>query len=72
MGSTVFETERASLHPDEFQVDKGEGQPLLLEADVVLLAFGSRPRHPPEIPINDPDVHDAENGKPSHAHRSPT
>jgi NAD(P) transhydrogenase len=58
--------------PGRVQVDKVEGQPLLLEADVVLLAFGSRPRHPPEIPINDPDVEDAENGKPSHAHPSPT
>jgi pyruvate/2-oxoglutarate dehydrogenase complex dihydrolipoamide dehydrogenase (E3) component len=72
MGSTVFETERASIHPDESRFIKGEGQALLLEADVVLLACGSRPRHPPEIPINDPDVHDAENGKPSHAHLSPT
>jgi NAD(P) transhydrogenase len=58
--------------PGRVQVDKGEGQPLLLEADVVLLAFGSRPRHPPEIPINYPDVEDAENGKPSRAHPSPT
>jgi hypothetical protein len=38
MGSTVFETEGLDS-PGRFQVDKGEGQALLLEADVVLLAF---------------------------------
>jgi NAD(P) transhydrogenase len=43
------------------EVDKGVGEHLLLETDVVLLASGSRPRHPPEIPMDDPDVHDAEN-----------
>jgi NAD(P) transhydrogenase len=31
-----------------------------LEARVVLLATGSRPYHPPDVPFDDPDVHDSE------------
>jgi NAD(P) transhydrogenase len=43
------------------EVDKVEGgEQVVLEADVVLLATGSRPRHPPGIPMDDPDVHDSE------------
>jgi Pyridine nucleotide-disulphide oxidoreductase len=43
------------------EVDKVEGgEEVVLEADVVLLATGSRPRHPPGIPMDDPDVHDSE------------
>jgi hypothetical protein len=59
MGSTVFETEGLDS-PGRFQVDKGEGQALLLEADVVLLAFWVEASSSAEIPMNDPDVHDAE------------
>ena len=36
------------------------GERVVLEADVVLLASGSRPRHPPNIPMDDPDVHDSD------------
>jgi NAD(P) transhydrogenase len=32
----------------------------LLSADVVLIATGSRPSHPPGVPFDDPDVHDSE------------
>ncbi|MGZ4154068.1 MAG: Si-specific NAD(P)(+) transhydrogenase [Actinomycetota bacterium] len=32
----------------------------LLRGDVVLLATGSRPFHPPGVPFDDPDVHDSE------------
>ena len=32
----------------------------MLESDVVLIASGSRPRHLPGIPKDDPDVHDSE------------
>ena len=42
------------------EVEKVGGEPVVLEADIVLLASGSRPRHPPGIPMDDPDVHDAE------------
>ena len=42
------------------EVEKVEGERVVLEADVVLLASGSRPRHPPGIPMDDPDVHDSE------------
>jgi pyruvate/2-oxoglutarate dehydrogenase complex dihydrolipoamide dehydrogenase (E3) component len=34
---------------------------VLLEADVVLLASGSKPHHPSNIPMDDPDVCDSEN-----------
>lgn len=37
-----------------------DGDQLSLEADVVLLAPGSRPFRPPSIPFEDPDVHDSE------------
>jgi NAD(P) transhydrogenase len=42
------------------EVDKFGGERVLLEADVVLIASGSRPRHLPGIPMDDPDVHDSE------------
>ena len=42
------------------EVEKAGGERVVLEADVVLLASGSRPRHPPGIPMDDPDVHDSE------------
>ena len=42
------------------EVEKRGGERVVLEADVVLLASGSRPRHPPGIPMDDPDVHDSE------------
>jgi NAD(P) transhydrogenase len=42
-------------------VEKAGGECVVLEADVVLLASGSRPHHPPNIPMDDPDVHDSEN-----------
>jgi NAD(P) transhydrogenase len=34
---------------------------VLLDADVLLLASGSKPHHPPNIPMDDPDVYDSEN-----------
>jgi NAD(P) transhydrogenase len=45
----------------EVAVEQADGKRVVLEADVVLLASGSRPRHPPNIPMDDPDVHDSEN-----------
>lgn len=45
----------------EVEVQPADGARVVLEADVVLLASGSRPRHPPNIPMDDPDVHDSEN-----------
>ena len=51
----------ARFLPDRrVEVEKVGGERVVLEADVVLLASGSKPRHLPGIPINDPDVHDAE------------
>ena len=38
-------------------VDGGE---LSLEAEIVLIASGSRPLRPPTVPFDDPDVHDSE------------
>jgi NAD(P) transhydrogenase len=37
-----------------------EGRERTLLARVILLATGSRPYHPPEVPFEDPDVHDSE------------
>src|SRR5262244_2854547 len=42
------------------EVEKFGGERVLLEADVVLIASGSRPRHLLGIPMDDPDVHDSE------------
>ncbi len=52
---------RARLLPGpKVEVEKVGGERVVLEADVVLLACGSRPGHPPGIPNDDPDVHDTE------------
>lgn len=42
------------------EVEKTGGDRVVIEADTVLLASGSRPHHPPNIPMDDPDVHDSE------------
>lgn len=49
------------LSPRQVEVEKAGGERAVLEADVVLLASGSRPHHPPNIPMDDPDVYDVEN-----------
>lgn len=49
------------LSPGRIEVEKSEGGREVLEAEVVLLASGSRPRHLPELPMDDPDVHDSDN-----------
>ena len=49
------------LSPGRVAIDKGEGDYTVAEASVVLLACGSRPRHLPNVPMDDPDVHDSEN-----------
>src|SRR5262249_50623341 len=52
---------RARLLPGRrVAVRRADGSEALLEGKVVLLACGSRPKHLPEIPMDDPDVHDAE------------
>jgi NAD(P) transhydrogenase len=52
---------RARLLPGRrVEVEKLGGERVVLEADVVLIASGSRPRHLPGIPMDDPDVHDSE------------
>jgi NAD(P) transhydrogenase len=42
------------------EVEKTGGDRVVIEADTVLLASGSRPHHPPNIPMDDPDVHNSE------------
>src|SRR5262245_25983870 len=42
------------------EVEKIAGERVAFEANAVLLATGSRPRHLPVIPMDDPDVHDSE------------
>ncbi|HWC31942.1 MAG TPA: Si-specific NAD(P)(+) transhydrogenase [Actinomycetota bacterium] len=46
--------ERARVHVS------ADGEERTLEAEIVLLATGSRPFRPPGIPFEDPDVHDSE------------
>ncbi|MDQ4095279.1 MAG: Si-specific NAD(P)(+) transhydrogenase [Actinomycetota bacterium] len=41
-------------------VTRPDGTAEELNADVILIATGSRPRHPPEVPFDDPDVMDSE------------
>jgi NAD(P) transhydrogenase len=48
------------LSSQQIEIEMESGERVTLEADVVLLASGSRPRHPPNIPMDDPDVHDSE------------
>jgi NAD(P) transhydrogenase len=51
----------ARLAPDgRVVVRDAEGGERTLRARAVLLATGSRPWHPPEIPFDDPDVHDSQ------------
>ena len=50
----------ARLAGDGCVVVSGEGPERRLVADVVIIATGSRPYHPPGIPFDDPDVLDAE------------
>jgi NAD(P) transhydrogenase len=42
------------------RVRSNDGSEQVLRAGVILVATGSRPLHPPEIPFSDPDVHDPE------------
>jgi NAD(P) transhydrogenase len=52
---------RATLEGDRrVAVESPGGQRTALSADVILLAPGSRPLRPPEIPFDDGDVHDSE------------
>lgn len=49
------------LGPDRTVIVRNEeGGERVLRARVVLLATGSHPHHPPEVPFEDPDVHDSE------------
>jgi len=49
------------LSPRQVEVEKVGGECVQLEADVVLLASGSKPHSPPNISMDDPDVYDSEN-----------
>ena len=37
-----------------------DGKERILRTRVILIATGSRPHHPPDLPFDDPDVHDSE------------
>lgn len=51
----------ASLGPDRtVRVVVEDGEQLSLQAEIILIASGSRPYRPPEVPFDDPDVHDSE------------
>jgi NAD(P) transhydrogenase len=48
------------LSPKRVEVEGANAKRELLDTEVVLVACGSQPRHPPNIPMDDPDVHDSE------------
>jgi NAD(P) transhydrogenase len=51
----------ARLGPNRSVIVRGpEGRERTLQARVILLATGSRPYHPADIPFEDPDVHDSD------------
>jgi NAD(P) transhydrogenase len=50
----------ACLGPDRTVLVETPGGERVLRGEVVLLATGSRPFHPPGVPFDDPDVHDSE------------
>lgn len=49
----------ARLEPGPRVRVANDGGERLLEAEVVLVATGARPYHPPDVPFEDPDVHDS-------------
>src|SRR5688572_1220232 len=51
---------QARLGPRRTVFVSGDGEELVLEGEIVLLATGSRPLRPPAVPFEDPDVHDSE------------
>lgn len=51
---------QARLGPGRTVIVSGDGEELVLEGEIVLLATGSRPLRPPTVPFEDPDVHDSE------------
>ena len=54
----------ASLGADRSVVVRpSSGDTSVVEADVVLIATGSRPFHPPQVPFDDPDVLDSETAR---------
>ncbi|MGH7985645.1 MAG: FAD-dependent oxidoreductase [Candidatus Binataceae bacterium] len=48
------------LSPKRLEVEGAGGKRTVLDAEIVLLACGSKPRHLPNIAMDDPDVHDCE------------
>lgn len=51
----------AVLRPDRtVEITAADGSVRALRASTVLLATGSRPHHPADMPFDDPDVHDSE------------
>jgi NAD(P) transhydrogenase len=50
----------ARLGPGRTVLVAVDGRELSLQAEVVLIASGSRPFRPPSVPFDDPDVHDSE------------
>src|SRR5436309_2902667 len=58
--AAVFVRGRATLGSDRIvHVAVDAGRERVLHGDVVLIATGSRPFRPPDIPFDDPDVHDS-------------
>ena len=57
----------AAAPADACSVRRENGDERELEAEVILIATGSRPHHPPAIPFDDPAVSDSETHPPAGA-----
>jgi NAD(P) transhydrogenase len=55
-----FVVGEASLRDREVVVTQASGEERTLQADIMLIATGSRPWHPDGIPFDDPDVYDSD------------
>jgi NAD(P) transhydrogenase len=59
-GIEVVRGEASLRDAHTVSVRPGEGEERLLEADVILIATGSSPHHPPGIPFDHPLIHDSD------------
>jgi NAD(P) transhydrogenase len=60
-GIERFQGRARFVSRNRVEVEQAGGERVVLDAEVVLLASGSTPRHLPGIPMDDPDVHDSDN-----------
>jgi NAD(P) transhydrogenase len=59
-GVEVLHGHATLVAADQVEVDLGGARPHTVRAPVILIASGSRPFHPPGLPMDDPDVFDSD------------